>query len=421
MAALERPSGWCKLPARKDPTPDVPIPPPASPSFARPIAVLSLAAFASQAQVRAADTVLPQIAADFAVTVGAASVVVSSYLVVHGTLQLVSGPVGDRFGKYLTVTMAAALASLLVLACALTSTLAGLTAMRLACGAAAACIIPLGMAYIGDTVPYERRQQVLGRYLGGQVMGQLFGQAAGGIVGDAFGWRAVFVVLGGIFMVAALALAVELARNPLTRTRADDGPRIGMIAGYGLVLRNRWARTLMLIVFVEGALMFGGLAYVGADLVARFGLSFTLVGVVLGSFGLGGLIYASAVRILVGRLGQVGLSIGGGATLGLAYAILALTPRWWLAPLGVMLLGLGFYMLHNTLQTNATQMSPEVRGTGVALFSSSLFLGQPLGVAVWAPVYDRFGARPVFLVTAVLLPLIGLWFAAKLRARAKAI
>ena len=32
-------------------------------------------------------------------------------------------------------------------------------------------IIPLGMAYIGDVVPYEQRQQVLGRFLAGQIPG----------------------------------------------------------------------------------------------------------------------------------------------------------------------------------------------------------------------------------------------------------
>ena len=70
----------------------------------------------------------------------------------------------------------------------------------------AAWIIPLGMAYIGDVTPYERRQQVLGRYLSGQITGQLFGQAAGGVIGDLLGWRAVFFVLAAIFAVAALAL-----------------------------------------------------------------------------------------------------------------------------------------------------------------------------------------------------------------------
>ena len=103
---------------------------------------------------------------------------------------------------------------------------------------------------------------------------------------------------------------------------------------------------------------------------------------------------------------------------GVAYLILALAPVWWLAPFAVTLIGLGFYMLHNTAQTNATQMSPEARGTAVGLFSAALYLGQTAGVATFAPMIDRFGAPTVFIVAAVLLPALGLWFAGRLRGRA---
>ena len=49
------------------------------PSQTRAIVLLAVAGFAAQAMVRSADSLLPQIAADFAVTVGAASIVVSAY------------------------------------------------------------------------------------------------------------------------------------------------------------------------------------------------------------------------------------------------------------------------------------------------------------------------------------------------------
>ena len=75
------------------------------------------------------------------------------------------------------------------------------------------------------------------------------------------------------------------------------------------------------------------------------------------------------------------------------------------------LLGFGYYMLHNTLQTNATQMLPEARGTAVAGFSSALFLGQSAGVALAAPVVDRAGAVPVFVLTALLWPALAIWCA----------
>jgi predicted MFS family arabinose efflux permease len=79
------------------------------------------------------------------------------------------------------------------------------------------------------------------------------------------------------------------------------------------------------------------------------------------------------------------------------------------------MIGLGFYCLHNTLQTNATQMTPEARGTAVSVFSAAIYLAQTAGVGLSALVFDRFGAVPLFLATAVALPALALWVAAELR------
>ena len=142
----------------------------------------------------------------------------------------------------------------------------------------------------------------------------------------------------------------------------------------------------------EAALMWGAFAYVGADLYLRFALSFTLIGVIVATFGIGGLLYAALVPRLVGRFGQTGLAGFGGLLVGLAYLALAFAPVWWIAPATVVAIGLGFYMLHSTLQTNATQMAPQARGTAVALFSSALYVGQSVGVAGGSLLIDRAGA-----------------------------
>jgi predicted MFS family arabinose efflux permease len=162
----------------------------------------------------------------------------------------------------------------------------------------------------------------------------------------------------------------------------------------------------------------GAFAYVGADLHLRFGLSFTAIGLIVGTFGIGGLLYAASVQQLVNLLGQAGLAIFGGVLLGLAYLALAIGLAWWVAPLAVTSIGLGFYALHNTLQTNATQMTPEARGTAVAIFSSAIYLGQTIGVAAGALVIDRFSAAPLFIASACALPILAWWFAGKLRQKA---
>jgi predicted MFS family arabinose efflux permease len=382
------------------------------------IALLALASFASQSMVRVSDSLLPQISADMGVSVGAASIVVTAYALAHGSVQLVIGPVGDRFGKYACIIAACAMASLLVLLCGLAATLPQLVTARLACGLAAGWIIPLSFAFLGDVIPYERRQQVLGTFLSGQILGQLFGQAAGGVLGDFFGWRRVFFFLAALFSIATIALAVEFLRNPITRAGHATATRSrGFIVDNLTVLRGRWARTVIAMGFIESVFMFGAFAYVGADLHLRFGVNFAIVGLFVGAFAIGGLIYSLSVRRLVDRLGQIGLVTGGGALLAAAYLFIAFAPHAYLAPLAITGLGLGYYMLHNTLQTNATQMTPEARGTAVGIFSSALYLGQTFGVAINGPVFDRFTAVPVYVISGAGLLALGLWLARELRRR----
>ncbi len=377
--------------------------------------LLAVAGFATQAQVRVTDSLLPQIAADFHTAVGVAAMVVTSYAVAHGSIQLVIGPLGDRFGKYRTVALMCAIGTVLVALCGMASSLPQLALTRLATGAAAGWIVPISMAYVGDVTPYERRQPILGRYLTGQILGQLFGQAAGGVLGDLVGWRNVFFVLSAIFALATAGLAFELFANPLTREPSHPNETTrGFIADYAAVLTTPFARIVIVTAFIENALLWGAFAYIGAYLRLHFGLSFTLVGLTVGCFGIGGLIYAGLVKQFVFRLGQARLAVAGGFAIAAGYIALSIAPAWWLAPVATIAIGLGFYMLHNTLQTNATQMTPQARGTAVALFSSAIFVGQTAGVASGALIIDRLGAVPLFLGAAAAMPVLAIWFAREL-------
>ena len=387
-------------------------------ALTRAIALMALAAFASGFSLRISDPLLPQIALDFGTSVGTASAIVTAYAVPYGLTQAFAGIFGDRFGKCQAVAATCMLSCLLVLLCALSRSLPQLTAARLICAPAAATIVPLGMAYVGDVVPYERRQPVLARFLSGQMMGTITGQVAGGIIGDYFGWRTVFYVLACVFAFAGLALMSQFAGNPWVKPlRRPPEHRPGLISDYRKLAASAWARFIIVAVFFEGLIFFGAFTYVAADLHTRFGLSFSAVGLVVAGFGAGSVLYAATVHGLVSRLRGSGLVIGGGIVVMLAYLTLAATPLWEAAPFAAAALGFGYYMLHNTLQTHATQMLPEARGTGVAGFSSALFLGQSAGVALAAPLVDRAGAPVVFLLAAILWPILALWIVRKFSRR----
>lgn len=378
---------------------------------------MAFAAFASGASLRVSDPLLPQVAQDFGSSLGKAASIVTAYAIPYGMTQAFAGLIGDRLGKCQAVAAACTISCLLVLFSAGVQSVPQLALARFISAPGAAIIVPLGMAYVGDMVPYERRQMVLARFLAGQMCGIIAGQVAGGIIGDHFGWRTVFVVLAFVFAVAALALATQFRSNVWTRPMHHEGEvRSGLVSGYRNLFAVPWARFVLLAVFLEAGIFFGGLTYIAADLHDRFGLSFSAAGIVIGCYGLGSVLYAGSVHRLV-EIGERGLVVGGGIVVMLGFLMLAGAPFWETAPIACTLLGFGYYMVHNTLQTNATQMLPQARGTAVAGFSSTLFLGQSAGVALAAPIVDRAGAMPVFVLAALMWPALALWIRIRLRER----
>jgi predicted MFS family arabinose efflux permease len=190
------------------------------------------------------------------------------------------------------------------------------------------------------------------------------------------------------------------------------GVDTGSIGRRGLdVLSQPWARVVLVVTFIEGALAFSALAFIPSHLHAAFHLSMPAAGAIVALYGVGGLLYSRCARRLLGRFGETGLAKLGGVCLGLAFTSVAFAPSWLWALPACLVAGFGFYALHNTLQTNATQMAPAARGTAMSLFACVLFLGQSLGILSAAWMVDRFSSSMVFASSAVGLLLLAGAFA----------
>ena len=353
----------------------------------------------------------------FGVTTAQAAHTVSLFAFAYGLTQMLYGPLGDRYGKMRIIAAAATAGVAVSLGAMLAPGIGWLIGFRAAGGATAAAIIPLSMAWIGDQIAYEQRQATLARFLMGQMLGVIAGQFLGGFFADHLGWRWTFGFLAAIYLAAAIMLWSESNGSGATTdgAPADFARRIVAIG------RDGWARAILATVFFEGLAVFGALAFIPWHLHHRFGVSLTLAGLTPGAFALGGLSYALFAPRLLARLGEPGLVRVGAACLATGLAGLASGGSWLLAIPESALLGLGYYMLHNTLQTNATQMAPANRGTAVSLFASCFFLGQASGVSIASAMADSIGAQPMFLASALVTITIAAAFAAALRRRPAAV
>ncbi len=387
----------------------------------RAVLLLSFATFSSMAAQRLCDAMLPELTRAFSVSLAQAAQVISVFAVVYGLCQLVYGPLGDRLGKFRIVTWATLFCSVGSALALFAASLDMLVFARVLVALGAAAIIPLSLAWIGDAVSYELRQETLARVGLGTTLGIAGGQLLGGLFTDTVGWRWAFAFMTVLFGVVGALLWVEGRRQragvPACVQQAGPGGRPGFVQQALQIITGRWSRIVLVVALIEGAAGFGVLAIWASHLHHELGLSLSAAGAIVALFGLGGMAYMALARFLIPRLGEHGLARSGVILVGLSAGVIAFTPLWWPSVPASLVAGFGFFMFHNTMQTNATQMAPAARGTAVSLFASFLFLGQSIGVLLAAALVGLLGSTAVIALGSAVLVAVGLYFAAALHRR----
>ena len=369
------------------------------------ILLLALAAFNSGISLRCVEPMLPQLAADFGTSVSAASSIITAFGLAYAAAVLLQGPLGDRFGKLRVVTIGMALAGAASLACAAAWDVSSLAGARFLMAIFASAPVALGMAYIGDVVPLEDRQTTVARFIAGSIFGQTLGPLFGGVFTDWAGWRSSFVALGAVFILVAGVMFVRTRRAwpPLRPGRFQP------LAIHAELLSRSAVRWLVAIGIAETFFFFGAYVFLGAFFHARFDLSFTVIGLLLAGYGVGGLLFSSMVPWLLARLRDRGLVAAGGVLACTLFTAIVLATHWIYTIPCTIGLGVAFYLLHNTIQTKATEVAPDSRASALSLYASAWGAGQALGAAAAGAVVVFAGYAPTIAAFGLGFALLALW------------
>jgi predicted MFS family arabinose efflux permease len=375
--------------------------------------VLGLASFAGALSVRIVDPVVPAIARDLATTAASAALLASAFSFPYAFAQPVLGPLGDAVGKALIIKAGLALLAITLAVSAAAPTIEMLFAARILGGLAAGGIIPLAFAMVGDRFVMAERQFALSRILTAALTGQLVGAVGSGLVASYLGWRTVMALA---CVVTLGALAITLRSLNVRPERISKLTIAGMRAGYGRVFQNPNAAVCYAAVFIEAVSLFGLLPYVATLLEQKGAGGVREAGFVIAGMGIGGLLFTFSVRAMLLRLrGQTNLIRAGGLVAAVGLVLVAAAPTWPAEMAAFVVIGCGFYMLHNSLQTQATELAPDNRGAAVALHAFFFFLGQAAGPIVFALGLATVGAAPSILIAALTMALLGFAVASALK------
>ena len=132
-------------------------------------------------------------------------------------------------------------------------------------------------------------------------------------------------------------------------------------------------------------------------------------GFVIGAMAIGGVIYALAVRRILALLGgQLNMIRAGGLIAAAGFVLAALPLTWPQLTAAATIIGIGFYMIHNSLQTQATELAPSARGAAVSLHAFCFFLGQAAGPPLFGLGITSLGAETTLIIAAATMATLGL-------------
>ncbi|SIO30393.1 MFS transporter [Vannielia litorea] len=233
-----------------------------------PLVALSLATLLPALGTSIANVALPDMARAFAAPLVEVQWVVVGYLVAVTSLVVTAGRLGDLYGRRRVLLAGTALFGLASAGGMLATGLWSLVALRTLQGVGAAAMMALTLAMAGDLIPKARSGRAFGLLATVSAVGTALGPSLGGVLVEAWGWRAVFAAMA---LAAGFAFAVLMAVLPGDRTGSVSRPRLDLP---GIVLLSS---GLALAAFAASRLGHGNQAVVGGLGLPAFALLLAFV------------------------------------------------------------------------------------------------------------------------------------------------
>ncbi|MCH2075671.1 MAG: multidrug effflux MFS transporter [Rhodobacteraceae bacterium] len=225
---------------------------------------------------------LPGMTAYFSTDYGIMQLSVALYLGFNALLQLVIGPISDRFGRRPVVLTGIALFMLATLGCLFATTVEVFLVFRMAQAAIVVGMV-LSRAVVRDLVSQDQAASMLGYLTMGMSVVPMIGPAIGGLLDDAFGWHANFWLLLAFGALLAVLVFLDMGE---TAPRKDASFRDQIRDYPDLLTSPRFWGYNLAAAFCSGAFFayLGGAPYVGAEV---FGLTPSQLGVYFGAPAIG--------------------------------------------------------------------------------------------------------------------------------------
>jgi DHA1 family tetracycline resistance protein-like MFS transporter len=294
-----------------------------------------------------------------------------------------------------------------------------LIVMRALEGALSAGLFPAALGIVADIAPVDKRSRWLGFVTGGASVGWVLGPLAGGVLYDAWGFEAPFLLSAGMGLLAFVAAAILIPETRPQVVRRRESLRQRRVAGLHPTQAESFLATLprplaafTVLLFISFALYFAWaffepqlLFYVFDDLgwtTAQFGMA-------AGGYGLTSVLGQTTLGRAGDRYGRKPCIVMGLILFCAQFASLIFTPSMGAAMLSFAVGGLGEGLVSPALGAFYMDISEERhRARVMGISSSAGSLGGVLGPLLAAAVAGSLAPQRAFAGSIAVVLLAGL-------------
>ncbi|MEZ4532315.1 MAG: MFS transporter [Thermomicrobiales bacterium] len=287
----------------------------------------------------------PEVSSDLGVSISLLGQVVTFMVLLSAVLGLAIGPIVDRCGYRLPLTIGVCCVAINVTGAGLAPSFPWLLSISLVGGLADALTFGIPFAIVGVIFSPDDRKRALSWLVGSMSVGGIIGIPLLTVLGSATSWRVAMIALGGIAVCIAVLTLIVI---PKDRRRSEIPWSFHVFtAAYAPVLGHASTVRLLTATAIRSICWLGVLTYLGAylgqehDLSTKgIGLVYTIgaTGYAFGSSIAGRLIGRVAARIVVGIMCvvtalatvaagfaiNVGFAVGSIVVMAMASAVIAI-------------------------------------------------------------------------------------------------
>ncbi|WP_179956785.1 MFS transporter [Amycolatopsis anabasis] len=386
---------------------------------------VAAAGISSFALLYAPQPVLPQLAAQFRLDPGGASLAVS---VATGALAISVLPIAalsEVIGRRPIILTSVIVSVVLGLLLPLAPSYPALLVLRALQGIAIAGFPGVAAAYLAERLGAAGVAAAVGAMIAGNTVGGMLGRLSAGFTADWLGWHGALAVVAGLSLVFSLVTVATLPPAPRQegtfapaerergtfttekreqRSLPKKSAARNVLRGLGLAIR----RPVLLAQYAVALLAMGSFVALynaaGFRLTGELGLAPAVASLVFLAYAMGAVSSATAGR-LIGRFGRPRALVGGLAVT-IGGAALTIPDSLPLVVLGFVVLTGGFFAAHAVANGWAAAEAPaRARGQVAGLYTLAYYLGSSLGGTIGSFVYGHAGWNWLIGATAVWLAL----------------